>query len=29
VTVHKTDDFRFATGYEQRRTNITYLFGKP
>ena len=29
VTVHKTDDFRFETGYEQRRTNITYLFGRP
>ena len=26
--VHRTDDFRFAPGYENRRINITMLFGK-
>jgi hypothetical protein len=27
--VHKTDTFRFAKGYENRRINLTFLFGKP
>lgn len=25
---HKTDDFRFKPGYENRRINLTFLFGK-
>ena len=26
--VHRTDDFYFAPGYENRRINITMLFGE-
>ena len=25
---HETDQIRFADGYESRRVNITYLFGR-
>ena len=27
--IHKTDDINFRTGYENRRLNITFVFGKP
>ncbi len=27
--VHKTDDFRFKDGYDDRRMNMTFLFGPP
>ena len=29
MTVHATDTFEFAPGYEERRINVTYLFGWP
>lgn len=29
LTIHGTDDFDFKPGYENRRTNITLLYGPP
>ena len=29
LTIHGTDDFAFKPGYENRRTNITLLYGPP
>ena len=29
LTIHGTDDFEFRTGYENRRVNITLLYGPP
>jgi hypothetical protein len=28
-TVHRTDKFSFRTGYDDRRSNVTFLFGPP
>ena len=28
-TVHRTDKFSFKTGYDDRRSNVTFLFGPP
>jgi len=28
-TVHRTDRFSFKSGYENRRSNVTFLFGPP
>ncbi len=29
LTIHGTDDFEFRSGYENRRSNITLLYGPP